>query len=540
MSLRQIFVGLHKQVARMRQLYQIHGHIAKQQQQQAIQAPWGATTVGVGRKVLLRVPRPLPPPPVTSAATTWREVFRGILGLNVLQEARRTTVFLRRLAVRHGRPVAPLLGFIAAFLRESKTDEFKTNAACGAAREDANEFSKANVDQQKPPLDLSGFRKISDLEFGKPLGKGCNAAVYEARMRQTVDPAPAKSYDLAVKVLFNYSNHSNADEVSRIFQNELLPSRLRHLNIIDVFQALVDEVPRLPECDRLFPSALPARLHPEGLGRNQTMFVLMNKYSCTLRDDLLKRSKYELSEGLAVFAQLLEGLVKLGKENVCHRDLKSDNILLVKQGESIARAVLSDFGCSLNSLKLKYTSPLIPKGGNRALMAPEVVNASAGLFSVIDYSRSDLWAIGTVGYEIFAGFNPFFEGIFKLDSANYDDTRLPEVIAENGPLNNLIHGILRRDPSKRPSPSLAATACHMMLWDFPLEKIPTLETVRLWIMCLCVKLICGSRQHPMHRALLATFLKRCQLTEIMEGWKLLTVSTVYWQNSPNSHRPDSF
>ena len=80
---------------------------------------------------------------------------------------------------------------------------------------------------------------------------------------------------------------------------------------------------------------------------------------------------------------------------------------------------------------------------------------------------------------------------------------------------------------QRPSPSLAATACHLLLWDFPLDKVPTLETVRLWIMCLCVKLICGSRQNKMHRALLSTFLKRCQLSEIMEGWKLLAVYPIH-------------
>lgn len=88
--------------------------------------------------------------------------------------------------------------------------------------------------------------------------------------------------------------------------------------------------------------------------------------------------------------------------------------------------------------------------------------------------------------------------------------------------------------SQRPSPSLAATACHMLLWQFPLDKLPTQETIRPWIMCLCVKLICGSRQNTMHHALLATFLKRCQLAEIMEGWKLLTVSPVYWTGSRKS------
>ena len=56
--------------------------------------------------------------------------------------------------------------------------------------------------------------------------------------------------------------------------------------------------------------------------------MVFARYSCTLRHQLLKLGKCAYREGLALFAQLLEGVVKLGKEQVAHRDIKSDNILL--------------------------------------------------------------------------------------------------------------------------------------------------------------------------------------------------------------------
>ena len=60
-----------------------------------------------------------------------------------------------------------------------------TVITCSVFQEDVNEYSKKNGDHLQARLDLSGFRTISDLEFGNYLGKGSNAAVYEARMKES-------------------------------------------------------------------------------------------------------------------------------------------------------------------------------------------------------------------------------------------------------------------------------------------------------------------------------------------------------------------
>lgn len=43
-------------------------------------------------------------------------------------------------------------------------------------------------------------------------------------------------------------------------------------------------------------------------------------------------------------------------------------------------------------------------------MAPEVASARPGPFTSIDYSKADLWAAATLGYEIFGAPNPFGMG----------------------------------------------------------------------------------------------------------------------------------
>ncbi|XP_055357140.1 serine/threonine-protein kinase Pink1, mitochondrial-like [Paramacrobiotus metropolitanus] len=521
MSLRQAIAGFHHGLLRVRAGAHLRRQIGNVAKETPLQEARDLARLR-GHSAPLTEASPVHATRLLSFPRSLRDLVQGVLAMTpaLLGRNRVATIAGRFTVVRPGRTLAPLMGFIAAMLRESQTPEFRTQAACVAVRDEAHKFSKSAMEIVKPHFDLSSFNKISDLDFGRPLGKGCNAAVYEARLKEASEAA---RYDLAVKVLFNYSVHSDADNVERLFESELLPSQLNHLNIIDVFKACVDEMPALPQCEKLFPSALPRQLHQQGLGRTQTMFVLMNKYSCTLRD-MIECGGCSFKEGLAIFAQLLEGVAKLVKENVVHRDIKSDNILLRKSEDGqMLRAVISDFGCSLRSLRLHYTTSRISRGGNRALMPPEVINAQPGLLSIIDYSRADLWSIGTIAYEIFAGYNPFFEGEVKLNSASYDEAALPDL--DDEPLNNLIQAILRRDPYKRPSPAVAATACQMLLWDFPLDEMgvegPRVETVRVWIMQLCVQLICGCRGNALKRALLATFLKRCNVTEIVQAGQVL-------------------
>lgn len=55
-----------------------------------------------------------------------------------------------------------------------------------------------------------------------------------------------------------------------------------------------------------------------------------------------------------------------------NRDLKSDNILIKVETDGSARLVITDFGCCLDGLQIPYNTWEVDKGGNAALMAPEV------------------------------------------------------------------------------------------------------------------------------------------------------------------------
>lgn len=113
--------------------------------------------------------------------------------------------------------------------------------------------------------------------------------------------------------------------------------------------------------------------------------------SQAIRDGLSEAQKEQAAK------ELLDGIAFLHAHNVVHRDLKPGNILVVKRGDKIT-PLITDFGLSKvaksgandafsNSFgggTLKYSSPEQLQGKELRL-------------------NTDLWAYGTIVYEIFAG-----------------------------------------------------------------------------------------------------------------------------------------
>jgi PTEN induced putative kinase 1 len=183
----------------------------------------------------------------------------------------------------------------------------------------------------------------------------------------------AGQFNLAIKMLFNYGIQSNAEALEKAMDKELLPLRRcsDHPNVVRMYSCFVDSFPLLKEAHEYYPMAIPTHLSSEGFGRNKTLFIVMRRYDLTL-SEYLRLNKPSEHERLQLLAQLLEALLYLQRHSIVHRDLKSDNLLV---SSSTAELVLADFGCALYqppNLKMPYTTDEIGKGGNLALMAPEV------------------------------------------------------------------------------------------------------------------------------------------------------------------------
>jgi serine/threonine-protein kinase len=111
-----------------------------------------------------------------------------------------------------------------------------------------------------------------------------------------------------------------------------------------------------------------------------------------------------LEPALEIMDQVLSALDHAHKNNVVHRDLKPDNIMLVKRnGRPLVKLV--DFGIAkLAGDDALSQKPLTQAGmvfGSPRYMSPEQANGEA-----VD-GRADIYAAGTILYEMLTGKRPF-------------------------------------------------------------------------------------------------------------------------------------
>ncbi|NXC49650.1 PINK1 kinase, partial [Penelope pileata] len=377
-----------------------------------------------------------------------------------------------------------------------------------------------------------GFR-LEEYSIGQLLGKGCNAAVYEAaipsfpdhqgRAQGSAGPAAEEEpagkrqqkagFPLAIKMMWNLSETSSSGAILQEMSHELVPATRAalagaygavscrrkpvlgrkmlqpHPNIIQVLRAFTSSVPLLPGALTEYPDVLPLSLNPRGLGRSRTLFLVMKNYPCTLRQ-YLRDHRPDARLSTMMILQLLEGVDHLVQHGIAHRDLKSDNILVEFDSAGCPWLVISDFGCCLADdvgLRLPMNSSCVDLGGNGSLRAPEVATASPGPRVVINYSKSDAWAVGAIAYEILGLPNPFYShGDSALESGSYREEQLPG-LPDGVPceVTQVVRGLLRRDPSKRLSARVAANVLHLSLWGESVLAPEALEPDQMisWLLC---------------------------------------------------------
>ena len=138
------------------------------------------------------------------------------------------------------------------------------------------------------------------------------------------------------------------------------------------------------------------------------------------------------------FIQLVKGLKVLHDNNLMHRDLKTANILLMKNG--ICK--LSD----LNVAKIYNGDLLNSKMGTPCYAAPEIWNHKPYTF------KSDIWSLGIILYELCTFNLPFYGNDYKdtykkLMKGYYSS--IPNHFSHE--LNIIINMCLQFNPYNRPS-----------------------------------------------------------------------------------------
>lgn len=195
-----------------------------------------------------------------------------------------------------------------------------------------------------------------------------------------------------------------------------------------------------------------------------------------LRSQLRDHGSLPLGTALEVTRQVLQALAESHANDIVHRDVKPENILLVNElnisslsSEQTVHAKVADFGLARAVSDATHTSNML---GTVGYAAPEMITeGSAG-------PASDIYSTGIMLYELIAGALPF-TGETPLSVAyKHVNLPVPSLVdkAEWIPpaIDSVISLFTAKDPTKRPQNGAAA----LTALEDVIASIPTDESIR--------------------------------------------------------------
>src|SRR5580692_8415535 len=189
------------------------------------------------------------------------------------------------------------------------------------------------------------------------------------------------------------------------------------------------------------------RVYDVGEVDGQTFFTMEYVDGEDLASLLRRIGRLPPDKALDIARHLCAGLAAAHTKGVLHRDLKPANIMLDGRGQ----VVITDFG--LAGIADDIRGPEV-RSGTPAYMSPEQLSGEAVT------TRSDVYALGLVLYEVFTGKRAFAESAAKL-VAHGDRTpsRPSSVVKDLDPIvEKVILRCLEAEPSARPATALAVAA----------------------------------------------------------------------------------
>lgn len=238
------------------------------------------------------------------------------------------------------------------------------------------------------------------------IGSGGMAKVYEAKDLYL-------NRNVAVKIINLDSNKIDDLSKERFLQEIKAVSRIRHPNVILVYDIFIDQ--------------------------ENWCLVLELLKGKTLKEYLTNLGILSVNETLNIFQKILLGVNACHQAGIIHRDLKPDNILLTDNG---AIKVL-DFGISMiDGYEVKKHAHQVV--GTMKYIAPEVVSFVPATI------QSDIYSLGIILYELLAGKPPFMHKNPQLLANKHIKESMPLIRDYNPIIPQSLENIIIKATNKNP------------------------------------------------------------------------------------------
>src|SRR6516225_904950 len=266
-------------------------------------------------------------------------------------------------------------------------------------------------------MSLTAGTILGQYEIRSPLGAGGMGEVYRAHDTRL-------DRDVAIKVLPEYLT-TDPERLRRFEQEARATAALNHPNILAVYQMATD---------------------------NGISYLVEEMLEGETLRERLRRGPIPLRKAIDYAVQIAHGLAAAHDRGIVHRDLKPENLFITKDG----RVKILDFGLAkLGAAKdasgqeatlTEQTNPGTVMG-TAGYMSPEQVRGNP-----VDH-RTDIFAFGTILYEMVTGKQPFRKPTSADTMAailNEEPSSISQITPTTPPgLQRVVHRCLEKDPEQR-------------------------------------------------------------------------------------------
>lgn len=239
----------------------------------------------------------------------------------------------------------------------------------------------------------------------KRIGKGASGTVYKGYHKVTKQEVAIKEIPVG-----------NVRDISKNLKREIgLMKRSKHPNIVKLYDVIPD-------------------------GKSDNVYLVIEY--CP-KGDFSKFQKHKPIQEIHVqkyMRQLMMGLKYLNENDIMHRDLKPQNILIGKDGN----IKLTDFG---HAKRVKPDDMAKTFCGSLLYMAPEIIKHDGNEKYT---TKTDLWSIGCIFYEMITGSHPFrIRSHYELMEKIQEPIILPEIFNVSEEAKDLLFSLLKVNPEER-------------------------------------------------------------------------------------------
>ncbi len=307
--------------------------------------------------------------------------------------------------LRRSEPTYPDVASRIEQLRKKRSNMQMSSLVVDSSR------SSGSGDFAPPTMFLSDYR----YEIIEEIGRGAMGVVFKARDRRLSRVVALKRLPDSLR------NYPRA--VQLFLREAQATARLNHPNIVTVFDSDQEDGSFFITMELLEGQALHQRLRELG--------------------------RFALDEAVRIASQVAAGLEYAHGHGVVHRDVKTANLFLTREGV----VKVMDFGLAKMLEEVRRAETGI--GGTPFYMAPEQVSGADA------DARADLYALGATLFELLTGQVPFPDGDVtyhhRHTPAPDPRDRRPEI---PGVLADLMGQLLAKTPDERPP---SAQAVHERL-----------------------------------------------------------------------------